>query len=48
MALKKNIPLHLCKKMVDANLSKEVNGICRMWLYQDKVPEKVKEKFRKE
>ena len=48
MNLRKNITLHLCKKMVEANLSKDVNSACRFWIYQDKVPEKVKEKFRKE
>lgn len=45
MALKKNIPLHLCKKMVEASLTNEVNHACRLLFFQDKVPKKVTEKF---
>lgn len=46
--LKKNIPLHLCKKMVEASLTNEVNHACRLLLFQDKVPKKVREKFYQE
>ena len=48
MALKKSIPLHLCKKMVEASLTNEVNHACRYFLFQDKVPKKVREKFYQE
>lgn len=44
--MKRELSSKICKLVLDMNMKKEVNSVCKAFLYQNQIPTKVKNKYK--